>query len=87
MKNKMEDLRNHLFAELERLGELKEPTALDIARAKATSEVAGKLIDSARVEVEFRKLQADYADPKRVKSEFIEGTPLLAALPSGKASS
>ena len=47
----MDDLRNHLFATLEALQDEENP--MDIARARAISEVAGKLIDSAKVEVEF----------------------------------
>ena len=53
MKNKMEDLRNHLFETLEGLKDPDDP--MDIDRAKAVAEVAGKLIDSAKVEVEFLK--------------------------------
>lgn len=56
MKNKMEDLRNHMFAELERLGDenLKgEALDAEIRRAKAIREVAGGLIDSAKVEISF----------------------------------
>lgn len=63
MKNKIEDLRNHLFAELERLGDedLKgEALAAEIQRAKAISGVAGSVIESAKVEVEFlRAIEAE----------------------------
>ena len=59
MKNKIEDLRNHLFAELERLGEIKKPKQADIDRAKAIAEVSKALIDTARVEVDhLRALEA-----------------------------
>ena len=54
MHNKMTDLRNHLFETLEAL---KDPDApMDVARAKAISEVAGQVIDLARVELEFMDL-------------------------------
>ncbi len=53
MKNKIEDLRNHLFATLEDLRDKDQP--MDIARARAVAEVAGKIIDSAKVEVDFIK--------------------------------
>lgn len=53
MKNKMEDLRNHLFATIEDLRDKEDP--MDIDRAKTVAEVAGKLIDSAKVEVELVK--------------------------------
>ncbi|BBI51054.1 hypothetical protein HORIV_34750 [Vreelandella olivaria] len=59
MKNKIDDLRNHLFAQLERLGDesikgdaLKE----EIQRAKAVSDVSAQLVDSARAENERLKL-------------------------------
>lgn len=54
MKNKMEDLRNHLFAALEGLADQDKPMELD--RARAISEVAKTLIDTARVEVDMLKV-------------------------------
>lgn len=51
MKNKIEDLRNHLFAALEGLADTDNP--MDIARAKAISDVAQTVINSAKVEVDF----------------------------------
>ena len=49
MKNKMDDLRNHLFETLENLRDTSKTVDLD--RAKMVNEVAKTLIDSARVEV------------------------------------
>ena len=51
MKNKIEDLRNHLFATLEALQD--EDNPMEIERAKAVSDVAQTLIESAKVEVKF----------------------------------
>jgi hypothetical protein len=51
MKNKIEDLRNHLFATIEALADKDEP--MDIDRAKAISDVAQTIINSAKVEVDF----------------------------------
>lgn len=51
MKNKIEDLRNHLFAALEALADEENP--MDIDRAKAISDVAQTIINSAKVEVEY----------------------------------
>lgn len=53
MKNKIEDLRNHLFETLEALKDKDDPMELD--RARAISEVAQKITDTARVEVEYLK--------------------------------
>lgn len=49
MKNKIEDLRNHLFATIE--GLLDEEKPLDIERAKAVAHVSSVIIESAKVEV------------------------------------
>lgn len=51
MKNKIEDLRNHLFATLEALADKDDP--MDLDRAKAISDVAQTIINSAKVEVDF----------------------------------
>lgn len=51
MKNKMEDLRNHLFATIEALADDEKP--MDIDRAKAISDVAQTIINSAKIEVDF----------------------------------
>lgn len=51
MKNKLEDLRNHLFATLESLTDPEKPMELD--RARAVAEVAQVVINSAKVEVDF----------------------------------
>ncbi len=60
MKNKIEDLRNHVFAQLERLGDeekMKNPIALEreVKKAKAIQELAQVLVNSAKVEVDFIK--------------------------------
>jgi hypothetical protein len=51
MQNKIEDLRNHLFACLEALSDPEKPMELD--RAKAIADVAQVIINSAKVEVDF----------------------------------
>ena len=53
MKNKIEDLRNHLFAALESLADPDKP--MEIERAKAISDVAQTIINSAKVEVDYMK--------------------------------
>jgi len=53
MKNKMDDLRNHLFDALEQL--VDPDSAMDVERAKAVVEVGKVLVDTAKVEVEFLK--------------------------------
>lgn len=53
MKNKIEDLRNHLFATIE--GLLDEEKPMDIERAKAVAEVGKVIVESAKTEVMFLK--------------------------------
>lgn len=51
MKNKIEDLRNHLFAALEGLADEEKP--MDLDRAKTIAEVAQVIVNSAKVEADF----------------------------------
>lgn len=51
MKNKIDDLRNHLFETLEALKDKDAPMELD--RARTISEVAQTIINTAKVEVDF----------------------------------
>lgn len=51
MKNKIEDLRNHLFETLEALKDEENP--MELARARAIADVARVIVDSAKVEVNF----------------------------------
>lgn len=74
MRNKIEDLRNHLFATLEELADKEKPMELD--RARAIAEVAQVVINSAKVEVEFLKHQGGVAK----STGFLEPAP---ALPKG----
>jgi hypothetical protein len=48
-KNKLSDLRDHLFETIEALKDREKP--MDIDRAKAISQIAQTVIDSARVEL------------------------------------
>jgi hypothetical protein len=49
----LDDLREHLFATLESLRDKQQP--MDLERAKAISEVAQTVINSAKAEVEYAK--------------------------------
>lgn len=54
MQNRIDDLRNHLFATLEGLRDKENP--MDIERAKAISNVANSIIETAKVEVKYLDL-------------------------------
>lgn len=53
-QSKMEELRSHLFETLKDLRNTEKP--LDIERARAISEVAQTLINTAKVEVDFARV-------------------------------
>jgi GMP synthase-like glutamine amidotransferase len=53
-RNRIDDLRNHLFETLEALKDKDEP--MDLDRAKAVAEVAKVLIETAKVEVDFMRV-------------------------------
>ena len=62
MKNKIDDLRNHLFAQLERLGNEDlhgEALEAELKRAKAVKEVATAITDTARAETDRIRLVGD----------------------------
>jgi hypothetical protein len=54
VKNKIGDLRNHLFETLEALKDEQKP--MDIERARAISTVAKTIIDTAKVELDAYEL-------------------------------
>ena len=60
MKNTLGDLNNHLFAEMERLGDedLKgEDLKEEIQRARAISNVSTKIIENANLVLEAEKFK------------------------------
>src|ERR1700743_256754 len=70
MKNKISDLRNHLFETIEALKDDENP--MELARAKAISEVAQTIINSAKVEIEFMEVtgemeQTEFFDALRLE--------------------
>jgi hypothetical protein len=56
-KNKLSDLRNHLFETLEALKDEDKP--MDLDRAKAVCNVASQIIDTARVETKFLEVTGE----------------------------
>ena len=70
MKNKVEDLRNHLFETLEALRDKDAP--MDLDRAKTIADVAQVIVNSAKVENEYMKITGSTG------SGFIEAPKELA---------
>ena len=57
-KNKLNDLRDHLFAQLERLNDEEltpDEVQLELGKSKAMTGIANSLIETAKVEVDFIK--------------------------------
>lgn len=71
MKNKMVDVRNHLCAMLEELGD-KDAAATTIERAKATANVAGMYISAVKTELDAIRL---YDETGRIAS-VVEAPPM-----------
>lgn len=69
-KNKIEDLRNHLFDTIERLLDPDDP--MDLDRAETVGKVAQVVVNSAKVEVDFIK-QTGHGG-----SSFIQNLPASA---------
>jgi len=59
MKNKIQDLNNHLFAQLERLGDEDlsiEDLQKEIQRSQAITQIASTFVESAKITVEAMKV-------------------------------
>jgi len=56
MKNKIVDLRDHLFAQLERLSDDDLDLDKEIKRSHAMVEIAEVIVDSAKAENEFIRI-------------------------------
>lgn len=68
MKNKLQDLNNHLFAQLERLDN-EELTAegldTEIQRSKAITAISNQIINNAKLALDATKLQVEYGTAAR----------------------
>lgn len=92
MKNKIEDLRDHLFGELEDLRDRK--VQFNPARTRAVVDVAQTIINSAKVEVDFINAIGGAEgtgfipeEPRQPKPLQIEGesSRAVARLPVGRS--
>lgn len=65
MKNKLIDLNNHLFAELERLGDeglTGDELTQEVERAKSITGIAQQIVSNAQVTLKAVELQCEYMD-------------------------
>ncbi len=78
MKNKIADLRNHMFAALERLSAedlTEEDLKKEIQRSQAISEVGKVIVESAKTEILYAKLTGKGRDQAANFLEEKEETP------------
>lgn len=73
MKNKLSDLNDHLFAQIERLGDTDingEELKAEINRSKAMAQIATQIVNSAKITVDAMKLlnRNGSADPGIIKN-------------------
>lgn len=74
MKNKLSDLRDHLFAQLEAVREAAdEDLAKEVSRAQSVSDISRVLIESAKVEIDYFR----HIGGENSASSFIESKPAL----------
>ena len=77
MKNKLTDLNNHLFAEIERLGDEDlngDDLKTEIERARAITSVATQIINAGNLGLNAAKamgdsMNADFSAPKMLLDE------------------
>jgi hypothetical protein len=75
MKNKLSDLHNHLFMEIERLGDedLKgDELAQEIGRAKAVCDVARHIISNGRLVLDAAKAADDIPGLRKISLPLLE---------------
>lgn len=81
MKNRLTDLNDHLFMQLERLSEeslSSEQIEDEVKRASAIVEVADKIVDNAKLQLDACKLIAQHGD------RFMRHLPMISG-PAGDA--
>ncbi|WP_140918201.1 hypothetical protein [Limnobaculum xujianqingii] len=58
MKNTLEDLNNHLFAQIERLGDedlTSEKLETELKRSREIANIASKIVDNGRLALDVQK--------------------------------
>ena len=76
MKNRLMDLNNHLFVQLERLANddlSTEQVEQEVKRAEAIVGLADQIIDGAKVQLSACKLVAEHGD------RFLNHLPMITA--------
>lgn len=72
MKNKLQDLNNHLFMVLERLNDeelTEEKLEMEIKRSESVSHVAAQIVSTAKIALDVTKLKLEYAPVRQIDSK------------------
>ena len=65
MKNQLIDLNNHLFAQMERLGDedlSQEELKQEIDRSKAMTGISNQIVNNASLALDAKKFQREYGN-------------------------
>lgn len=87
MKNKLTDLNNHLFAQLERLSDeelTSEKIADEVKRAEAVVAVAEQIVKNADLQLKAVTILANHGDRFKPMLPMIEARPTPYADGSGQ---
>ena len=89
MKNKLSDLNDHLFAQIERLSDEKltaEEIEREVKRCDAIVDVADKIIQNASLHVQAAKILSDHGIDPTSRLSALGGGPTGAKFIEGKKS-
>lgn len=81
MKNKLTDLNNHLFMQIERLGDedmSAEKLEEEVKRAKAITQVSAQIIDNATLALRAAELVAEYGGNYETMMPMVENKTIAA---------
>ncbi|MPM21479.1 hypothetical protein SDC9_67923 [bioreactor metagenome] len=76
MKNKLSDLNNHLFLQLERLGDedlTGEQLSEEITRAKAVTGLASQIIANGTLVLKAVQMTQEYPDGNKAMPKMLTG--------------
>ena len=76
MKNTLNDLNNHLFAEIERLGDedlTGEGLEIELKRAKGIADIATRIIDNGSLMLSAMKFKDDRLDADSAMPALLGG--------------
>jgi hypothetical protein len=85
MKNKLSDLNNHLFAQLERLSQedlTPEQIKVEIERGEAVAAIADQIVRSSALQITAARLVAEHGDKVAHRLPLLETSKQIEVKPS-----